>query len=150
MSFSNEFRIHGNLARDPQRGRTGSGVTTAFYVVAVEHQSRQGDSVQTSTDFIPITTYGKQAESDLKYLAKGKEVAVRGRVRSWYDTVQKRGGFCFEPEPGCVRYIGAPIPRPEPALEGEHDSWLQDYDVAMSQYDAVPHTTRPTRTAARA
>jgi single-strand DNA-binding protein len=151
MSFSNEFRIHGNLARDPKRGRTGNGVTTAFYVVAVEHQSRHGDSVQTSTDFIPITTYGKQAESDLKYLAKGKEVSVRGRVRSWYDSVQKRGGFCFEPEPGCVRYIGAPVSRStEVPLEGEHDSWLQDYEAAMPQYDAVPHTTRPTRIAVRA
>lgn len=78
MSFANEFRIHGNLVNDVRRGRTGGGVTTAFYVVAVDHQFRSGDNIQTTTDFIPITTYGKQAESDLKYLAKGKEVAMRG------------------------------------------------------------------------
>jgi len=151
MSFANEFRIHGNLVNDVRRGRTGGGVTTAFYVVAVDHQFRSGDNIQTTTDFIPITTYGKQAESDLKYLAKGKEVAIRGRIRSWYDSVKQRGGFCFEPDPGCVRYIGAPITRaPEAVLDGEHDSWLQDYDAALQQYDAVPQTTRPARIAAHA
>ena len=62
MSFANEFRIHGNLVNDVRRGRTGGGVTTAFYVVAVDHQFRSGDNIQTTTDFIPITTYGKQAE----------------------------------------------------------------------------------------
>jgi len=151
MSFANEFRIHGNLVNDVRRGRTGGGVTTAFYVVAVDHQFRTAEGIQSTTDFIPITTYGKQAESDLKYLAKGKEVAIRGRIRSWYDSVKNKGGFCFEPDPGCVRYIGAPIARPaEAGLDGEHDAWLQSYAENQHQFDDVPHITRPARIAAHA
>lgn len=151
MSLSNEFRIHGNLVNEPRRGRTGGGVTTAFYVVAVDHQFRTADGIQSTTDYIPITTYGKQAESDLKYLGKGKEVSVCGRIRSWYDKAANRGGFCFEPEPGGVRYIGAPVTRPaEVPLDGEHDAWLHDYEAAAPQFDAVPLTTRPARIAANA
>lgn len=151
MSLDNEFRVHGNLVNDVRRGRTGGGVTTAFYVVAVDHRFRSGDEIQTTTDFIPITTYGKQAENDLKYLAKGKEVSILGRIRSWYDSAKQRGGFSFEPEPGGVRYIGAPITRATEAVpDGEHDSWLQEYDAASLKYDTVPQTTRPARTAAHA
>lgn len=102
MSFANEFRIHGSLVNDVHRGRTRDGVTTAFYVVAVDHRFRNGDKFQTTTDFIPITTYGEQAESDLKNLGKGKGVAALGRIRSWYDSGKQRGGFCLEPDPGCV------------------------------------------------
>ena len=150
MSFANEFRIHGNLVNDVRGGRTGGGVTTAFYVVAVDHKFRNSDGIQSTTDFIPITTYGKQAESDLKYLAKGKEVAVRGRIRSWYDSVKQKGGFCFEPDPGCVRYIGAPVEHAaEVTLDGEHDVWLQSYEQNQHQFDDVP-PTRPSRIAAHA
>jgi single-strand DNA-binding protein len=145
MSMSNEFRIHGNLASDVRRSATAGGVATAFYVVAVDHQYRTDDGVKSSTDFIPITTYGKQAENDHKYLAKGKEVSIRGRIRTWYDSKQKRGGFCFEPDPGCVRYIGAPITQPvEQVISEEHDSWLMDYDAAASRFDVAP-PTRPAR-----
>jgi single-strand DNA-binding protein len=148
MSLDNEFRIHGNLAQDVRRGRTGNGTTTAFYVVAVAHQFQTAEGVQKTTDFIPVTTYGKQAESDLKFLAKGKEVMIRGRIRSWYDSAQKRGGFAFEPEPGGVRYIGAPVAKEAtPVIDGEHDDWLRDYDAAAQQYDAEPQTTRPPRMA---
>jgi single-strand DNA-binding protein len=151
MSLANEFRIHGNLASDVRGGRTGGGVTTAFYVVAIDRKFRTKDGIQSTTDFIPITTYGKQAESDLKYLAKGKEVAVRGHIRSWYDSDKQKGGFCFEPDPGCVRYIGAPIERGvEVALDGDHDVWLQSYEQNQHQFDDVPNTTRPSRIAAHA
>jgi single-strand DNA-binding protein len=146
MSVDNEFRIHGNLVREVRRGRAGNGVITAFYVVAVDRQMLTDEGARNATDFIPITTYGKQAESDLKYLAKGKEVIIRGRIRSWYDRSQGRGGFAFEPDPGCVRYIGAPVTTNEAtAIEGEHDDWLRDYDAASHRYDAALSMTRQRR-----
>lgn len=151
MGFGNEFRVHGTLAGDVRRGLTSNKVATAFYVVVIRSQFRTADGIQSTTDFIPISTYGKQAENDLKYLAKGKEVSIRGRIRSWYNHTENRGGFCFQPEPGGVRYIGAPVTRrAEVPLEGEHDSWLQDYDAAGPQFDAVPLTMQPARIAAHA
>lgn len=148
MSLDNEFRIHGNLAQDVRCGRTENGTTTAFYVVAVAHEFQAVEGRQRTTDFIPITTYGKQAESDLKFLAKGKEVLIRGRIRSWYDSVQKRGGFAFEPEPGGVRYIGARVAKEAAqVMEGEHDDWLRDYDAAAQHFHVQPQTMRPPRMA---
>ncbi|WP_371765541.1 single-stranded DNA-binding protein [Massilia sp.] len=150
MGFGNEFRVHGKLIGNVSRGRTVRGVTTAFYVVAVPC-TRHDSGDQTSTDFIPITTYGKQAENDLRYLAKGKEVLIRGRIRSWYDSIKKCGGFCFEPVFGGVRYVGAPVAHTAIALPvGEHDDWLQNYDDNKFRFDDVACHTRPSCIAARA
>jgi len=150
MSIGNEFRIHGKLVGDVSRGRTARGVTTAFYVVAVPCRCSDGDD-QTTTDFIPITTYGKQAENDLRYLAKGREVVIKGRIRSWYDSVKKSGGFCFEPVFGGVRYRGAPVARATTSSPvGEHDDWLRNYYDNKFRFDDVARHTRPSRIAARA
>jgi single-strand DNA-binding protein len=150
VNSTNVFHIHGKLVRDVRRGSTAGGVATAFYVVAVARQSRVAHAPRASTDFIPITTYGAQAESDLRCLAKGSEVAIRGRIRSWYDAARGRGGFCFEPDPGGVRYTGAPVDRaPAVLAPGEHAAWLRDYDAALIRYDAAPRATRPARSSAR-
>jgi len=149
MSFSNEFRIHGALASEVRRGCTRQGATTAFYIVAAEHESN--DSGKSHRDFIPITTYGRQAESDLQYLAKGREVAIRGRIRSWYDPSQRRGGFCFEPDPGCVRYIGAVQSRSDAGpMDPELSDWLKNYQANEHQFDAAPGGNRTARFAAGA
>lgn len=150
MSFGNEFRIHGKLASDVARGRTARGITTAFYVVEVTCR-RSDDVTLSTTDFIPITTYGKQAENDLRFLAKGKEVAVHGRIRSWYDPAKKCGGFCVEPFPRGVRYKGAPVARSGTRSPvGEHDDWIKSYNDNIFRFDDATCQTRPSRTAAHA
>jgi single-strand DNA-binding protein len=149
MSLANEFRIHGNLTGQPRRGVTGGGVTTAFYVVAAAHRFQTEAGTQTSTDFIPIVTYGKQAENDLKYLAKGKEVSIRGRIRSWYDSEKGRGGFSFEPDPGCVRYVGAPVGQPSEQVSEEIEEWAHQYTAHSTQFDVVS-PSRPARNPAHA
>lgn len=78
-----------------------------------------------------MTTYGKQAENDAKYLKKGSAVAVIGRIRSWYKQQERKGGFNFEAE--RVQYLGKPSGnggRQGNAGTGnpEHDDWMADYD----------------------
>src|ERR1035437_3357164 len=110
MSFvNNEFAFIGNLTKDPELRHTSSGTPTITFTLAVntEYLDGKGNPVK-ETDFIPITTYGKQAENDSRYLKKGSQVAVKGRVRSWYNKDEKKGGINFEAAPGCVMYLGRP------------------------------------------
>ena len=106
MGIENSFTIIGRLVRDPAHTQTKLGTARTFYVVATQEYftDRAGQRRQRA-DFIPVTSYGQQAVNDLKYLHIGKEVAVQGRIRQWFQPDNGQGGFEFEAE--SVRYLGA-------------------------------------------
>lgn len=70
----NKIFLIGRLTKDPQRGQTQSGKTVARFSVAVKKQG------QDDADFFDATAFDKTAENVLQYLAKGRQVAVVGRV----------------------------------------------------------------------
>jgi len=72
--------LTGNLARDPEKSVTGTGMTVARFTIAVNRFGRKdgGDSA----DFIRVTAFDKQAELVLQYLAKGRKVGVEGRIQT--------------------------------------------------------------------
>ena len=76
----NSVILIGNLTRDPElRYSTGMNQTAVCrFTVAVN--DGYGDKQRTS--FIPIVVFGKQAENCDRYLAKGRKVAVEGRIQT--------------------------------------------------------------------
>lgn len=135
MASINQFWIIGNVTKDVELRYTPGGTASATYTVAVDnvYYDRERNKHE-ETDFIPVTTYGKQAENDAKYLKKGSAVAVQGRIRSWYNADKGKGGFNFEAE--RVQYLGKPGGRAGEG-EGETDPWLRDYERAGDQ-DGAP------------
>jgi len=134
MASINQFVVIGNLTKDAELRSTPNGTPVAVYTVAVNNIYRDADGKQVEqVDFIPVTVYGKQAESDVKYLKKGAEVAVSGRIRSWYKPDQKRGGFNFVSL--TVQYLRKPNKNKEASVDmAEHQEWLEDYaGVSTSQ-----------------
>ena len=135
MASINIFTIVGNLTRDTELRYTASGVATATLAVAVNHVyfDRDGKKHE-EADFIPVTTYGKQAENDAKYLKKGSAVAVTGRIRSWYKQSENKGGFNFEAE--RVQYLGRPSGNRADSGSDQHQGpgntdhgdWMRDYE----------------------
>ena len=75
----NSVILIGNLARDPElRYSTGMNQTAICnFTVAVN----DGYGERQQTSFIPIVVFGKQAENCERYLAKGRKVAVNGRIQ---------------------------------------------------------------------
>jgi len=76
----NSVILIGNITRDPElRYSTGMNQTAICrFTVAVN--DGYGDKQRTS--FIPIVVFGKQAENCDRYLAKGRKVAVNGRIQT--------------------------------------------------------------------
>ena len=76
----NSVILIGNLTRDPElRYSTGMNQTAICrFTVAVN--DGYGDKQRTS--FIPVVVFGKQAENCDRYLAKGRKVAVNGRIQT--------------------------------------------------------------------
>ena len=157
MSSINQFVIIGNVTKDVELRNTPSGTSVVTYIVAVNHEYiDRDDNKKEAVDFIPVTTYGKQAEADAMYLKKGSGVAVQGRIKSWYKAADKKGGFNFEAE--TVKYLGKPTGKPadvgNPAPSPESDHFTREYEEAMEQErkDAAKHAPQskaPLRRTAR-
>lgn len=71
----------GNLTRDPEMSYTANTQTAVTkFTIAVERPKRNGESQ--GADFIRITAFGKQAENANRYISKGRQVAVQGRIQT--------------------------------------------------------------------
>lgn len=75
----NQCNMIGRLVRDPElRFVASTGKAVANFTLAVNRQFKQEDGP--SADFFRVTIWGKQAENAAKYLTKGSQCAVAGRI----------------------------------------------------------------------
>lgn len=81
MSF-NKIILVGNLGRDPELRYTPQGTAVCSFSMATNEKRRDksGESQNIATWF-RITLWGSQAENASKYLAKGRQVYIEGRLR---------------------------------------------------------------------
>ena len=83
----NHVILIGRLARDPELSYTPNTQTAACRItLAVDRPKRNGDAQGAdyvrSADFIRITVWGRQAETCDRYLSKGRQIAVQGRIQT--------------------------------------------------------------------
>jgi single-strand DNA-binding protein len=78
----NKVLLIGNLGRDPELKMTPSGQALARFSVATTEtwKNPQGER-QSKTEWHNIVVWGKQAETAEKYLRKGKQVLIEGRIQ---------------------------------------------------------------------
>ncbi|MDR0570124.1 MAG: single-stranded DNA-binding protein [Clostridiales Family XIII bacterium] len=76
----NQVILIGRLTRDPEVRYTGDQMAVASFTVAIDRVTRADKEKQ--TDFPRVVTFGKQAELCERYLAKGRLVAVQGRIQT--------------------------------------------------------------------
>lgn len=72
----NKVILHGRLARDVDLRTTASGKSVAQVNIAVNRWGKDQGA-----DFIPLVVWGQQAENFARYLYKGREVLVEGRMQ---------------------------------------------------------------------
>ena len=87
MSF-NKITIIGNLGRDPELRYTPQGDAVCDFSVAVNDRKRdKAGDWQDITTWFKVTFWGKQGENASKYLTKGRQVYVEGRLHldEWTD-----------------------------------------------------------------
>ncbi len=78
----NKVILIGNLGRDPELKMTPGGQALARFSVATTEtwKNPQGEK-QSKTEWHNIVVWGKQAEIAEKYLRKGKQVMIEGRIQ---------------------------------------------------------------------
>lgn len=135
----NKAIIIGNLGRDPELKQLGNGNAVCNFSVATNRKwkDRATGTMKEEVEWHRIVVWGKTAENCNRYLSKGRQVAVEGRLqtREWQD---KEGNtrrtteivaydvqFLSGGEPGGGRR-GAPSP---PANSGAFDESFDDSEI---------------------
>lgn len=114
----NKIIIKGRLTRDPDMKTGGSGVEFCKFTVAVDRRMSKNNE----TDFIDCTAFGKTAAAISKYMSKGREILVEGRMES--NTVEKDGqkrkywGVTLEKFEFCGSK-GDSAPAPAPTVDAQ-------------------------------
>ena len=69
----------GRITRDLELKQSKSGMSTLKFSLAVNRKTKAGE--EKKADFINMTAFGKTAEFIEKYMAKGVQIAVSGRLQ---------------------------------------------------------------------
>ena len=87
-TLRNKVQLIVNLGNDPEIINLESGKTLAKFNIATNesYTNNQGEKI-TDTQWHNIVAWGKTAQIVEKYVGKGKEVAIEGKLttRSWED-----------------------------------------------------------------
>jgi single-strand DNA-binding protein len=76
----NKVVLIGRLVKDPELRNTQSGKAVANFIIAVD-RPYVADGGEREADFIPIVAWNKTAENIVKYVGKGRLIAVAGRMQ---------------------------------------------------------------------
>jgi single-strand DNA-binding protein len=109
MSGINKVIILGRLGKDPEVRQVGEGNSVCKLAIATsENWIDKSGTKQEKTDWHNIVVWGKLAEICGKYLSKGRQLYVEGKLqtRSWEDQQgQKR--YTTEIVANTVEFIGS-------------------------------------------
>jgi single-strand DNA-binding protein len=88
----NRVTVTGNLTKDPELKTLDSGFSICNLRIACNSRKKEGDNWVDKPNYFNVTVYGKAGENAAKYLAKGRAIAVDGRLewREWETDGQKR------------------------------------------------------------
>lgn len=102
----NRVELVGRLSRDPELRHTSSGTAVCQINVAVSRRATQGN--EPSADFINVVVWDKQAENVARYLSKGRQVAVEGRIQTRsYDNNEGKKTYITEVVANNVEFLGS-------------------------------------------
>lgn len=87
-TLKNKVQLIGNLGQDPEIINLESGKTLAKFSIATNdsYKNANGEKI-TDTQWHRVVAFGKTAQIIEKYVTKGKEIAIEGKLttRSWED-----------------------------------------------------------------
>ncbi len=95
-TLRNKVQLIGNLGNDPEIIELESGKKLAKFSLATNdsYKNTEGEKI-TQTDWHSLIAWGKTAEIVEKYITKGKEIAIEGKLTS----------RSYETKEGETRYV---------------------------------------------
>ena len=131
MAGVNKVILVGRLGKDPEVRNTTSGAAVANFTVATNESwvDKSGEK-QERTEWHRIVVWGRLAELCQKYLSKGREVYVEGRLqtRQWQDQ-SGQTKYTTEVQAQTVQFLGGM------ASQGQS---VKSTSTSEGSFDAAP------------
>lgn len=122
----NKAMLVGRLTRDPELRHTTTGRAVCQITVAINRPFTSQDG-QREADFINVVVWDKSAENVAKYVHKGSQVSVEGRIQTRsYDNTEGKKVYVTEVIAQSVQF-----------LDSKSSSPSQDYTPSTSPFDNV-------------
>ena len=132
----NRVTIIGNLGRDPElRHSTGGNPVCNLSVATTRTWKDKSDQKQEETEWHRVVVFGRQAESCERYLSKGRQVYVEGRLKT--SSYEKNGEKRYSTDiiAERVQFLGgkgeqqAPRSAPAPYDAGDYTPTAGEDDI---------------------
>ena len=119
----NKAILIGRLTKDPEIRYTQSGKAVASFTLAIDRPFRD-ENGNKAADFIPVVAWGKTAEVCGKYLTKGRQTAVMGRIQTRsYTADDGSRRYVTEVLAEEVEFIG----NREKTVQNQSDGFMNDF-----------------------
>lgn len=109
MASLNKVLLIGNLGKDPELRKTGSGTAVCNFSIATTERwkNNETNNWDEKTEWHNVVVWGKQGENCHQYLSKGRPVYIEGRLqtRSWDDKEGKKR-YTTEVVATSVKFLG--------------------------------------------
>jgi single-strand DNA-binding protein len=129
----NKAIIIGRLTRDPDLRYLQNGTAVCSFTLAVDRTFKNKDG-QREADFIPVVAWRKTAELCGKYLMKGSQAAVSGRIQTRsYDANDGSKRYVTEIVADEVHFIGS---RPDGSRNNTTED-AENFGVPMDGFEEI-------------
>lgn len=108
MSSLNKVMVIGNLGSPPEVRTTQGGNPVANFSVATTEVRGSGEERKEYTEWHRVVVWGQQAETCGKYLTKGRQVYVEGRLQTRrYEDAERVKRYATEIVAHEVKFLGS-------------------------------------------
>ena len=107
----NKVIIIGNLGADPETRYVPSGAAVCNFNVAVSEswKDKSTGEIKERTEWVSVEVWGNTAEACAKYLSKGKQCYVEGKLQtdSWDDKTSGEKKYRTKVRADNVQFLGS-------------------------------------------
>ena len=124
----NNVVLIGRLTKDPETRYSGETAVTTFTLAVDRPMSKDK-----TADFIRIVTFGKTAELCEKYLAKGRQIAIQGRINTGsYEDKDGKRVYTTDVIADRVQFLGG-----KPEQREQNEEQYEGFQ-AVDDLDSIP------------
>ncbi len=136
MAGINKVIIVGRVGNNPELKTLSPGNMVATFSVATSESWVKDGQKQERTEWHRIVVWGKQAENCAKYLAKGRQVYIEGRLqtRQWEDQ-QGQKKYSTEIVANTVQFLGG---QSEQSNTNTNNNYSQNHSDDFAAQDFGP------------
>ncbi len=130
----NSVNLLGRITIDPELKSTTNGTSVTSFNLAVN--GMKNDKGEQRTDFIPITIWNKQAENVCKYVHKGDQLAIGGKIQSNnYEDKEGNKRTRIEVLATNVHFLGTKKQETTQSETQHEEDALEDFDDQVIEDD---------------